>query len=93
MSRRRWLAGGGIALAVLLAGLWAALLWSTSTSGTSFRGPLPPATEAETSATARLRRHVETIAATERNVPDNAAALEAAAVHIERELERLGYRV
>lgn len=93
MSRRRWFVGGGVALVVLFAGLWAALLWSTSTPGISFRGALPPATDVETSAAARLRRHVETIAATERNVPDNAAALEAAAVHIERELQRIGYTV
>lgn len=90
--KRYWLAAIAI-LVLLIAAVWIALLWSTHTPGTSFRGSLPPATESETTLAARLRRHVETIAATERNVGENPAALEAAAVYLERELQRLGYQV
>ena len=61
--------------------------------GKSFAGPFPPATAEEQRLARRLRGHVETLAGAigERNVW-HYEALERAAVYVEDELRRLGYR-
>ena len=66
--------------------------WITSMPGTSFRGPLPPATAEEVALAARLRGHVETLAGTigKRGVfaPE---ALERSARFLEEEWRRQGH--
>jgi hypothetical protein len=60
--------------------------------GTSHEGPLPAATPAERDAARRLEQHVRAIASVPHNV-HHYAALGAAADHIERTLEQLGYAI
>ncbi|MCX7960362.1 MAG: M20/M25/M40 family metallo-hydrolase [Burkholderiales bacterium] len=75
------------------AALVALLLWvMVSVPGESWRGALPPLREDEAALAERLKKHVATLAAGERNTRAP-ARLEAAARHIEAELQGAGYRV
>jgi hypothetical protein len=77
----------------LLLGLpTAVLLWMTAVPGRSFAGPLPPLTPAQAALAERLRRHVVAIGSEPHNVA-HPAALEAAALYLERDLAGLGYAV
>ena len=79
-------------IAVLIVLPISALLWMTSVPGTSHAGPLPPLTAAQSEMAARLRARVTAIAAAPRNV-GHPAALERAALYLERDLQALGYAV
>jgi hypothetical protein len=85
---------GRIALAVvlLLAAGYGAYHYMLAVPGVAHRGPLPALTLEERDLAARLRRHVEVIAATEHNL-DHYDELEKAALYIERTLEGYGYPV
>ena len=61
--------------------------------GTSHSGALRDLTADETLLADKLRRHVAAVASREHNVPNEPAALEAAARHIEFALFSLGYEV
>ncbi|MDW8468270.1 MAG: M28 family peptidase [Burkholderiales bacterium] len=80
----------GLAAAAALVAL---LLWvMVSVPGESWRGALPPLREDEAALAERLKKHVATLAAGERNTRAP-ARLEAAARYIEAELKGAGYRV
>jgi len=81
------------AILLLLLGLpLAALLWMTAVPGSSWQGPLPPATAMETALAARLERHVRAVASEPHNV-DHPEALARSAAWIEGNLKALGYPV
>ncbi|MGZ8998227.1 MAG: M28 family peptidase, partial [Allosphingosinicella sp.] len=81
-----------LAVLLLFALPAAILLWMTSVPGQSFAGPLPPLTSAQVQLAARLRANVTAIATAPHNVA-HPEALEQAALHIEAELARIGYKV
>lgn len=84
-----WMVIGGLALA-LLAGIGAGAWYALAVPGRSHQGPLPVATADVRDLAARLRTHVTAVASVPHNVR-HAAALERAALHIERTLQGLGY--
>ncbi len=87
-----WWIGGSIAVA---AGMLLILArYMTNMPGTSYSGPAPPLTAAETELRARLELHVRVLAGTigERNMY-RPAALDASADYIRSSLEQMGYEV
>jgi hypothetical protein len=91
-DRDRWI-GPAIGIAVMLALLSAAYLYSLHMPGKTRTGPLPPLTGEEALVRDRLSRHVWTLAGSigERNLW-HYEALGAAADYIERVFAELGYR-
>jgi hypothetical protein len=81
-----------LALVLLLALGYGAYHYMLAVPGVAHRGPLPALTPEERDLAARLRRHVEAIAAAEHNL-DHYDELEKAALYIERVLEGHGYPV
>lgn len=79
-------------LVLLLAAAYVAYHYMLSVPGTPHQGALPPLTPEERDLAARLRRHVEVIAAAEHNV-EHYNELEKAARYIEGVLESCGYPV
>ena len=75
-------------VAVIAFGAWYAL----AVPGTAHEGPLPPASAEERDIAPRLRTHVTAIASAPHNVKYY-AALERAAVYIERSLQEHGYPI
>ena len=75
-------------IAVIAFGAWYAL----AVPGAAHQGPLPPASAEERDIATRLRTHVTAVASVPHNVKYY-AALERAAVHIERALQELGYPI
>jgi len=67
-------------------------LWMTSVPGTSFAGPLPPLTAAQTAIARQLRADVTAIASEPHNVA-HPEALERAAAYLEGRLRALHYSV
>ncbi len=92
-SGDRWIKAG-ILLAILavFATPVAALRWMTAVPGQSYGGPLPAMTAAQTDLAGRLRDHVRAVASTPHNLR-HPAALEQAALHIERALASQGHVV
>lgn len=87
--RMMWMVlSAGLASLVALVGF--AGWYTLAVPGRSHSGPLPPLTGEERDIASRLRSHVVAIASVPHNVR-HYAALEAAARHIERTLEALGY--
>lgn len=84
--------GIALVLFVLLAAGYGAYHYMLAVPGTPHRGALPALTDDERDLAARLRRHVEIIAAAEHNL-DRYDELEKAARHIEAALEAYGYPV
>jgi hypothetical protein len=85
-----------LTLVVLLllsaAAVYGVIHYTTVVPGTPHSGPLPPLTDEERALAVTLRRHVETVAATEHNVA-NHAELEQVARYIEGVLESYGFAV
>lgn len=81
-----------LAFVLLLAAGYGAYHYMLAVPGVAHRGPLPALTPEERDLAARLRRHVEVIAAAEHNL-DHYDELEKAALYIERALEGHGYPV
>lgn len=81
-----------LALVLLLAAGYGAYHYMLAVPGVAHRGALPALTPEERDLAARLRRHVEAIAAAEHNL-DHYDELEKAALYIERALEGHGYPV
>ena len=79
-------------LIVASAGGYAALLYATRVPGQSHQGGLPPLTGEEQAIAATLKRHIETIAASEHNIK-HYDELEKVAVYLEGTLSSLGYTV
>lgn len=86
----RWLGLGGVGSAILV-GCWSCMILMP---GRSFRGPLPPMTDAERALSASLRRDVEMLASTigERNVFRH-DALQKSADYLEARLRESGLPV
>jgi Zn-dependent M28 family amino/carboxypeptidase len=77
---------------LLLAAMVAAAAWySLAVPGRAYRGSLDPLTAEETDLAVRLRRHVTAIASVPHNTYHD-EELKAAAVYIEAELVKAGYR-
>lgn len=85
-----------VALLVLAAvvgvGGYAALLYATRVPGESHQGALPPLTAEEHTTAGALKRHIEIVATSERNIA-HYADLEKAAAYLEGVLSSLGYTV
>jgi hypothetical protein len=81
-----------LVLLVLIAAGFGAYRYMLGVPGTPHQGALPPLTPDERDLAARLRRHVEVIAAAEHNL-DHYDELDKAAQYIERVLEGYGYPV
>jgi Zn-dependent M28 family amino/carboxypeptidase len=79
-------------LALVAAAGYGALHYMTALPGTPHRGALPALTADEAALAARLKGHIEIIAAREHNI-DSYEALENAARYIEASLHGLGYEV
>ena len=81
-----------ILILVLVAAGYGAFHYTTAVPGEPHRGALPPRTAEEAALAARLKGHIEIIAAREHNI-DTYEALENAARYIEASLQRHGYEV
>ena len=82
--------GWAIALGVALAVVGGGLLYMTAMPARSHAGPLAALTVEERELAARLRRHVEVLAHTDRNL-QHPERLERAARYIEEQLARVGH--
>jgi hypothetical protein len=91
VTRRSMLILVALLTAIVLAG-YGALHYMTSVPGESHRGALPPLTAEEAALAARLKAHVEIVAAREHNL-HTYDALEDAARHIEETLAATGLAV
>jgi hypothetical protein len=89
----KWIAAAFLFAALVAVVVVAALRWASDVPGVSFSGVPPALAPDEARLAARMRSHVEAIAARERNVPDNPEHLEAAARYIERQLIGMGYEI
>jgi len=81
-----------IVAAILVAVVWFAVWYVTSTPGATHRGPLPPLDAQGRTLAANLKAHVTGVASEEHNV-SHPEALERSARYIEKTLAGLGYAV